>query len=71
MSKPWTAIFIGSFLWSGIDPHDTLTWFLEVFPAIVTFLVLFATRRAFPLTPLSYWLLLLECIILMIGGHYT
>lgn len=29
------------------------------------------TLRSFPLTPLLYWLILLHCIILMVGGHYT
>ncbi|KZZ38982.1 DUF2238 domain-containing protein, partial [Oleiphilus sp. HI0086] len=29
------------------------------------------TRRSFPLTPLLYFLILIHCIILMIGGHYT
>lgn len=71
MNKSWTTIFLGFFLWSGIAPQDRLTWFLEVFPAIATVLVLVATRRSFPLTELAYWLLLLECIVLMIGGHYT
>jgi len=30
-----------------------------------------ATRQAFPLTPLAYWLILGHAIILMVGGHYT
>lgn len=71
MNKSWNVIFLGFFLWSGIAPADRLTWFLEVAPAIVTFAVLLATRRSFPLTPLTYWLLLAECVVLMIGGHYT
>jgi len=71
MSKTWTMLFLVPFAWSAVEPHDYLTWFLEVFPAIVTFGVLAATRRQFPLTPLAYWLLLVECVILMIGGHYT
>ncbi|HUL12394.1 MAG TPA: DUF2238 domain-containing protein [Methylococcaceae bacterium] len=71
MSKTWTALFLIPFAWSAIEPRDYLTWFLEVLPAIATFAVLAATRRQFPLTPLTYWLLLIECIILMIGGHYT
>ena len=67
----WTGLFLVPFVWSAIAPHDYLTWFLEVLPAIVAFCLLAATRRQFPLTPLCYWLILMECIILMIGGHYT
>ncbi len=38
---------------------------------MVGFFVLLATRRSFPLTPLTYALILFHCIILMVGGHYT
>ena len=30
-----------------------------------------ATLKKFPLTPLAYILILIHCIILMVGGHYT
>ena len=40
-------------------------------PAVVAAIVLFATRRRFPLTRLAYVLILAHCIILMVGGHYT
>lgn len=67
----WSAVFGAVFLWSAIDPRDRLTWFLEVAPALGGALVLAATYRRFPLTPLSYWLVLIHCCILMVGGHYT
>ena len=59
------------FVWSGLDPKDYLTWVLEVAPAAIGFVVLVATYRVFPLTPLLYSLILLHCIVLMVGGHYT
>ena len=40
-------------------------------PALIALLVLAATRRRFPLTPLAYWLILCHAVILMVGGHYT
>ena len=67
----WIAIFAGVLLWSGIEPKDTVTWMLEVAPAVIAAIVLLATRRRFPLTRLAYALILVHCIILMIGGHYT
>jgi len=67
----WLLIFFSVLIWSGIKPKDTLTWVLEVLPAVVGFLVLAATRKRFPLTPLAYLLILVHCIILMVGGHYT
>ncbi|MCF6175427.1 MAG: DUF2238 domain-containing protein [Victivallaceae bacterium] len=58
-------------VWSGINPKDQFTWFLEVIPAVVGALVLAFTYKSFRLTPLVYILILIHCVILMIGGHYT
>jgi len=71
MKYLWLLIFIGVLLWSGIHPKDQYTWFLEVVPALIGLVVLIATYRTFPLTPLVYTLILIHSIILMIGGHYT
>ncbi|MCH7830614.1 MAG: DUF2238 domain-containing protein [Proteobacteria bacterium] len=67
----WIIVFLAVLLWSGIAPKDTMTWGLEVFPAILGAIVLWFTRERFPLTPLVYVLILIHCVILMIGGHYT
>ena len=58
-------------LWSGIAPHDRITWWLEVSPVLIGAPLLLATARRFPLTPLLYGLLLAHAVILMVGGHYT
>ena len=67
----WLIIFFLVLVWSAWQPHDYPTWWLEVLPALIALIVLFLTRRRFPLTPLAYWLILLHSIILMVGGHYT
>ena len=67
----WLLIYFGFLLWSGINPKDRFTWFLEIFPAIIALLVLVLTYKKFRLTPLLYFLILIHCTILMIGGHYT
>jgi putative membrane protein len=67
----WLIIFFTMLLWSAIKPHDYFTWFLEVLPALIGFAILLVTYKRFPLTRLTYWLILLHAIILMIGGHYT
>lgn len=67
----WISIFVAVLVWSGIGPHDYPTWFLEVAPAVIGAVVLWYTRDSFPLTSLVYVLVLVHCIILMIGGHYT
>ncbi|MFQ5634279.1 MAG: DUF2238 domain-containing protein [Gammaproteobacteria bacterium] len=71
MRIAWIATFLAVLVWSGIGPKDYPTWALEVFPAVIGFVVLAATRRTFPLTPLVYSLILIHCIVLMVGGHYT
>ena len=67
----WIAIFTLVLIWSGIKPHDQFTWFLEVLPALIGFAAMVYTRNTFPLTPLVYILILIHCVILMVGGHYT
>ena len=71
MTKTWLALFFSILIWSGIHPKDYLTWLLETAPAIIGVIVLIATRRRFPLTSMTYCLILMHSIILMIGGHYT
>ncbi|MGD2055400.1 MAG: DUF2238 domain-containing protein [Gammaproteobacteria bacterium] len=67
----WLTVYVLVLAWSGIDAYDYFTWFLEVSPAVIGLIVLAATRKAFPLTGLTYGLILVHCIILMVGGHYT
>lgn len=71
MKYLWGLCFLLVLVWSAIEPRDRLTWWLEVAPALATAALLLATRRAFPLTPLLYVLVLAHCVILMVGGHYT
>ena len=71
MDKLWLLVFGAVLVWSAINPTDYFTWFLEVLPAVIGLLVLLATRKSFPLTGLVYVLILIHCIILMVGGHYT
>jgi len=67
----WIAVFLAVLIWSGIGPKDYMTWCLEVAPAVIGGLVLWFTRDRFPLTTLVYVLILVHCVILMVGGHYT
>ena len=71
MRYVWIAAFLAVLAWSGINPHDYPTWWLEVLPALIGGAVLWYTRDTFRLTPLTYVLILIHSVILMIGGHYT
>lgn len=73
MKKYWLLIilFLAGLLLSAIQPHDYFTWFLEVFPAIIGFGVLILTFKRFRFTVLTYFMILIHCYILFVGGHYT
>ena len=71
MKTAWICVFSVVLIWSGIHPKDYFTWFLEVIPALVGFIIISATYKNFRLTSLTYILILIHCIILMVGGHYT
>lgn len=58
-------------LWSGWNPKDRPTWWLEIAPALIALPILVATRRRFPLTSLVYALIAVHAMILMVGGKYT
>ena len=71
MKIAWISIFIVVTLWSGYHPKEELTWFMEVVPAFIGFILIVLTYKKFPLTPLLYTLILVHMIILFVGGHYT
>lgn len=57
--------------WSGIAPKDRPTWILEVSPVLIAFALMGTTFKKFPLTPILYFLIMLHCVILCVGGKYT
>ena len=67
----WIAVLASVFIWSAIEPKDRPTWYLEVFPVMIGVVVLAATYKSFRLTSLLYVLILIHCIGLLVGGHYT
>ncbi|OFX17556.1 MAG: hypothetical protein A2033_00270 [Bacteroidetes bacterium GWA2_31_9] len=73
MKKYWILIvlFLIGLILSGINPHDYFTWFLEIFPGIIGLIVLTFTFKKFRFTYLTYFLILVHCYILFVGGHYT
>jgi len=65
------AAFMAALTWSAIAPLDSFIWLLEVFPALIGVALLIFTYRRFTFTTFAYSAILIHCIILMIGGHYT
>jgi len=73
MNLIYTLLFllIVLLIWSGINPKESFTWFLEVSPAVIGILVLISTFKKFRFTNLVYILIFIHCAILIVGGHYT
>ncbi|WP_281299244.1 DUF2238 domain-containing protein [Flavobacterium limnophilum] len=65
------AVFFGTLIWSITNPKEGFTCFLEIIPAIIGVLVLAFTFNKFRFTNFTYFLILIHCIILFVGGHYT
>lgn len=67
----WLSLYFSVLIWSAIHPKDLFTWFLEVVPALIGLLILAIIYPRFRFSTLTYNLILLHCLILMVGGHYT
>ena len=75
MSRLWPVILlvaVGAIVaWSGVHPHDRLTWWLEVAPVFLALAILLPTYRRFRMTDLAYVLIAIHAVILAVGGKYT
>jgi putative membrane protein len=71
MVKKYIVLFFLGLVLSAVQPKEYFTWFLEVIPALVGFIILVFTYKKFQFTNYTYLFILIHCIILFIGGHYT
>lgn len=65
------AVFFLAAILSAIYPTSWLNWISETFPAWLGAAILIASYRRFPLSSLSYALIVLFSVILFTGAHYT
>ncbi len=71
MKLLWLTTYFTGLIWSVIHPLDYFTWFLEAVPALIGLAILVWTYKRFPLTPLAYTLILIHCLILFLGAHFS
>lgn len=71
--KYWLALLIFAIvaIWSGIDSYEPTLWLLEAGLCLVGVLVLVATFKRFKFTDITYFFILVECIVLLVGAHYS
>src|SRR5262245_32691996 len=55
----------------AISPHDRADWLLENTLLFLAVGALIATRKALPLSRVSYTLIFIFCCLHTIGAHYT
>ncbi|WP_101690297.1 DUF2238 domain-containing protein [Dysgonomonas massiliensis] len=72
-TKYWLALLIFAVvaIWSGIDSYEPTLWLLEAGLCLVGVLVLVATFKRFKFTDITYFFILVECIVLLVGAHYS
>ncbi len=64
-------VLLAVLAWSGIEPYDRATWWMEVAPVLIALPLLAYTYRSFPLTDMLYVLIALHALVLIVGGAYT
>ena len=67
----YTAALLALLALSAWRPYEAVTWAMEVAPIAIVLVILWATQRRFPLTPLLYALIFVHALVLMLGGHYS
>ena len=66
-----SVLVLLALLASAIRPFDRATWWMEVFPVLVVFPLLWLTRRSFTWTSLLYVLIAAHALVLILGGAYS
>jgi putative membrane protein len=64
-------VFLAAAIISIIGCKEYFTWFLEAVPALVGVAILVFTYSRFKFTNLTYFMILLHCLVLLVGAHYT
>ena len=69
MRRLLLAVVLLGLVWSGFAPSDRFTWWLEVAPIFIGVPALIWLYTTLRLTPLTYSLIWLNCLILCKGNH--
>jgi putative membrane protein len=66
------AAMLPVLIWSGWQPHDRTTWWLEVAPVFLGFIAIFiAQAKGWRFSNFALVLIALHMLVLMVGGRYT
>ncbi|MBS0253648.1 MAG: DUF2238 domain-containing protein [Proteobacteria bacterium] len=73
-SKPLVGLTVAwliGLVWSGWQPFDRATWWMEVAPALIAWPVLWWSDPRFALSRLALALIAVHGLVLMLGGAYS
>lgn len=73
MNRYWImlVVFFAVLIWSAINPFDFGVWVMEVVPGVIALFLFGLTYRKFRFTDMAYVIIVVHCLILFVGGHYT
>lgn len=71
MFKIFISAFVTVLAWSAVQPYSYSVWILDAIPALAVFIAVSITHRDFPLTPLANSLILVLCLLILVGAHYS
>ena len=60
-----------SSIFSFIGCKEVFTWFLESIPAFIGVIILLLTYKKFQFSYFTYVVILIHCLVLLVGAHYT
>lgn len=64
-------LFIGVIIISWINCVDKTVWWMEAATVLIGVGILIITYPFFRFTPLVYYLVFIEAVVMMVGAHYT
>lgn len=65
------TLLLGLTIWSGLFPHDTQVWWVEMSSVFLLLGVLVCTFRQFRFSDTAYSCMSIWCAMQIIGAHYT
>lgn len=67
----YLLIFTLVTIWSAIGSFEPVLWLLEAGLCVVGVALLIFFYKRFPFTDITYFFILLHCIVLLVGAHYS
>ncbi|MGX2038936.1 DUF2238 domain-containing protein [Methylocaldum sp. MU1018] len=71
MLKIFISAFVTALVWSAAQPYSGVIWLLDAIPALAAGVAVLVAHRHFALTPLASSSILVLCLLILVGAHYS